>query len=478
MRLHKELEGFSKMPTPYDYTIGEVASPQQSFLQGIQMVDALRKREQDQAAAVEAQRKQQELQALYAEALKPDAKPEVFQRLNFAIDPQKAALSRMQQLNDAQQDAMIGNMSSVLAPLLGGKPELAIQNADELIKAMENSPNSDPKSLQALKASRQVFSQSPELAQVSLITSMMGLGEKGRNAVNNIFEAMKKPVEQRKAAAEASKAEREAKGEPSDQFEILTPKQSSSFGLPSGTYQRDKTTGKITSIGSGGVTVNMPPQVQVGTIPQGYKLTYDQQGRPLSMEPIPGSQAAREVADAAKRLKEGAESRISQSSIVLEDIGKLKNLVKESKLFSPVTGPAGEMVSRAGILKAGSKRASAENLVTTITANIGFDQLAKMRAESPTGGALGNVTERELDALQKVMGSISLEQEPKQLQANLDRLGVLYKTIMAKASAYPNAAEYGFVDAATTQTQPSVSPVSVTAPTTGQAMPPGFRLIK
>jgi len=276
------------MPAPYDYSIGQVANPAQSFLQGIQMGDFMLKREQDQAAAIDAKRKEAELQALYAEALKPDAKPEVFQRLNFAIDPKGAALSRMQQLNDAQQDAMIGNMGSVLAPLLGGKPELAIQRADELIKGMENSPNPDPKSLQALKASRQVFSQSPELAQVSLTTSMMGLGEKGRKAVNDIFEAMKKPVEQRKAAAEASKAEREAKGEPSDQFEILSNKQASSFGLPPGTYQRDKTTGKITSIGSGGVTVNMPPQVQVGTIPQGYKLTYDPQGRPLSMEPIPG----------------------------------------------------------------------------------------------------------------------------------------------------------------------------------------------
>jgi hypothetical protein len=200
------------MPAPYDYSIGQVANPAQSFLQGIQMGDFMRKREQDQAAAIEAKRKEAELQALYAEAMQPGAKPEVFQRLNFAIDPQKAALSRMQQLNDAQQDAMIGNMSSVLAPLLGGKPELAIQNADELIKAMENSPNSDPKSLQALKASRQVFSQSPELAQVSLITSMMGLGEKGRNAVNNIFEAMKKPVEQRKAAAEAQQAEIKIQG--------------------------------------------------------------------------------------------------------------------------------------------------------------------------------------------------------------------------------------------------------------------------
>lgn len=198
------------MPAPYDYTIGEVASPQQSFLQGIQMVDFMRKREQDQAAAIEAKRKEQELQTLYAEALKPDAKPEVFERLSIAIDPKGAALSRMQQRSEAQQDAMIGNMGSVLTPLVAGKPDLAIQKADELIKAMENSPNPDQKSLQALKASRQVFSQSPELAQVSLTTSMMGLGEKGRKAVNDIFEAMKKPVEQRKAAGEAARFESEA----------------------------------------------------------------------------------------------------------------------------------------------------------------------------------------------------------------------------------------------------------------------------
>jgi hypothetical protein len=68
---------------------------------------------------------------------------------------------------------------------------------------MENSPNPDQKSLQALKASRQALSQSPELAQVSLATTLMGFGDKGSNFVNNAYEAIKKPVEQRKAAAEA-----------------------------------------------------------------------------------------------------------------------------------------------------------------------------------------------------------------------------------------------------------------------------------
>jgi hypothetical protein len=446
------------MPAPYDYTIGDIASPQQSFLQGIQMVDFMRKREQDQAAAVEAKRKEAELQALYAEALQPGATPDVFERLNFAIDPKQAALSRMQQLNDAQQDAMIGNMGSVLAPLLGGKPELAIQNADELIKAMENSPNSDPKSLQALKASRQVFSQSPQLAQVSLTTSMMGLGEKGRKAVNDIFEAMKKPEEQRKAAAEASKAEREAKGEPSDQFEILTPKQSSSFGLPSGTYQRDKTTGKITSIGSGGVTVNMPPQVQVGTIPQGYKLTYDTQGRPLSMEPIPGSQAARDVAAEADKAASSAASTVTSSNIVLSAADGLQDLIKKESFFKPVTGVGGAIVrEKGGVLASGSAAVTAQKTIDTIKANIGFDRLTQMRKESPTGGALGNVTEKELAFLQSVLGSLDLNQDRKILSQNINKIKEIYTEILRKASAYPNAEKYGFDVPATSKSKPPAS---------------------
>jgi len=142
--------------------------------------------------------------------MKPDAKPDVFERLSFAIDPQKAALAKFQQRTDAQQDAMISNVGSVWAPLLTGNPELAIKKADMLIAATENSPNVDQKSLQSLKAARQALGQSPELAQVSLATTLMSFGDKGRKFVTDTFEALKKPVEQRKAVSEADKSAQEA----------------------------------------------------------------------------------------------------------------------------------------------------------------------------------------------------------------------------------------------------------------------------
>jgi hypothetical protein len=44
-----------------------------------------------------------------------------------------------------------------------------------------------------------------------------------------------------------------------------------------------------------------------------------------------------------------------------------------------------------------------------------------MRNNSPTGGALGSVTERELALLQATWGSLQQSQSKEQFEANLDR---------------------------------------------------------
>lgn len=55
----------------------------------------------------------------------------------------------------------------------------------------------------------------------------------------------------------------------------------------------------------------------------------------------------------------------------------------------------------------------------TIRANVGFDKLSEMRADSPTGGALGQVSEFENKLLQSVLGSLEQDQSPAQLRDNL-----------------------------------------------------------
>lgn len=55
----------------------------------------------------------------------------------------------------------------------------------------------------------------------------------------------------------------------------------------------------------------------------------------------------------------------------------------------------------------------------TIKAIIGFDRLSRMREESPTGGALGAVSNIELNFLQSTQGSLDQYQNPKALKRNL-----------------------------------------------------------
>jgi hypothetical protein len=259
-----------------------------------------------------------------------------------------------------------------------------------------------------------------------------------------------------------------ATGTTGERYEILTPSNAQKMGLPAGTYQKDINTGKITAVGGGGVTVNLPPQI--GSIPPDYRMTYDG-NKPVAMEVIPGSKTDRELKAAVEKGGMAAESTLKSSTIVLDDVKALRNAIKKQKIVDPVTGVTGEIAS--GV--AGSARKSAEGLVRTIQANIGFDRLNQMRAESPTGGALGNITEQELRFLQSVLGSIDLNQKDADIIRNLDRLDKIYSGIIKKAAAYPNASKYGFGGGAPAAPVPSAPPAGGGGTTPG--MPSGFRLL-
>lgn len=67
----------------------------------------------------------------------------------------------------------------------------------------------------------------------------------------------------------------------------------------------------------------------------------------------------------------------------------------------------------------GTKAYDLENTIDTIKANIGFNELAEMRAASPTGGALGQIAVRELEFLQAALGSLNKGQSQGQLVKTL-----------------------------------------------------------
>ena len=64
--------------------------------------------------------------------------------------------------------------------------------------------------------------------------------------------------------------------------------------------------------------------------------------------------------------------------------------------------------------------------ISTIKANLGFQQLQAMRDASPTGGALGQVAVQELKALQDTVAALDPEQSPAQLKANMEKVKTHY----------------------------------------------------
>ena len=72
-----------------------------------------------------------------------------------------------------------------------------------------------------------------------------------------------------------------------------------------------------------------------------------------------------------------------------------------------------------------------DNYLNTIKANVGFDKLQQMRESSPTGGALGQVSDMENKLLQAVNGALDPLQKD-QLVENLNSIKKLYPQVLAE----------------------------------------------
>jgi len=120
--------------------------------------------------------------------------------------------------------------------------------------------------------------------------------------------------------------------------------------------------------------------------------------------------------EAYNKARRGVDEFIAQNSIVLGDIDKALEII------SPLSTGAGSVLKDLPIIGGITPAGQMESLLETIRANVGFDKLQAMRESSPTGGALGNVTERELAFLQAVFGSMRQDLSPENVRRNLTRL--------------------------------------------------------
>lgn len=94
-----------------------------------------------------------------------------------------------------------------------------------------------------------------------------------------------------------------------------------------------------------------------------------------------------------------------------------------------------------GAAVAGSDEVDFQNKMETLRSNVGFDRLQRMREESPTGGALGQVAVMELIALQASLGSMNVGQSPQELRKNLVGIRDSYRKVAVEYAKHFSAEE-------------------------------------
>lgn len=180
---------------------------------------------------------------------------------------------------------------------------------------------------------------------------------------------------------------------------------------------------RIAQAGSPSVNVNTGDTgPQIGTIPQGFQVTQSEDGS-YRMEPIPGGPAEQEQQKAAEQAEMKQNQAERYADVVDADIDRALDIVENSDI--PVTG-FGSYLSAIP----GTPARDLLGLVDTIRANVGFDRLQQMRNASPTGGALGQVSELENRLLQATLGNLELSQSEEQFKRNLKRVKDIYKQII------------------------------------------------
>jgi hypothetical protein len=125
------------------------------------------------------------------------------------------------------------------------------------------------------------------------------------------------------------------------------------------------------------------------------------------------AQAEREAG--APKAYSGLQAQAAATDIVLDHLNRAIPLI---------SGGLGGSAGWNGLLKGvpQTKAKDLDALYQVIKANIGFDKLAEMRQNSPTGGALGQVSDTENKLLQAVLETLDQTQDPVQQRAALTLL--------------------------------------------------------
>ena len=191
-----------------------------------------------------------------------------------------------------------------------------------------------------------------------------------------------------------------------------------------------RTASTVINNGPNGVPFGEPEKGTVWARNPDGTVKLDDRGAPVAI-PYQGGSVYRDQELASKAASGRDEFDSSKHSVVLDDIDRTLARIAENPTLT--TGLGAQLTGQIG----GSPAYDVRALTDTVRANLGFEQLQQMRDASPTGGALGQVTERELAFLQATLGNIETAQSQPQIEYNLRRLKNQFLDIVHGPDAGP-----------------------------------------
>ena len=173
---------------------------------------------------------------------------------------------------------------------------------------------------------------------------------------------------------------------------------------------------KVTEGISGGHLQIARENQQRGTIPAGYRMTPAGQ-----LEAIPGGPTTTPLAPKELQAREAKYPLATQAVKTVEaKSDKLIADIETLKNHPGLDSITGTVYGRTPSVTAEGRQAQA--LYDSIVARGGFQELAAMRAASPTGGALGNVSNQEGQQLKDAFGTLNRTQDASSLRTQLGRV--------------------------------------------------------
>ena len=162
-------------------------------------------------------------------------------------------------------------------------------------------------------------------------------------------------------------------------------------------------------------------------------------------------------------IKDGRSlSTKSQTEFVMNrELDSAINYIDNQTPGSPVTGKFAEaFMSLSPIITANSPAQGLRANIETIKGIIGFERLQRMREESKTGGALGQVAVQELIALQGTLGNLNLLAPTEDILEKLKDIRDIYNRnmdIVRQEYSAEDLAKYGYGPKGDESSEPSVA---------------------